>query len=210
MKVFKKQVKTQVYKNTEDSLTYNVISRLSYLPKTLFGEILNNSFGIDPEIDFGTIKELHYWPTWNSSNSKQKRVIPDVFMRLENFDVIIEAKRWEYGQQNTSQWKNEIDFYRSNYPEGKKLLFIALGGMTYQNQNFHSVKIIQAFWSHINEECYKLRFKTNNEIDKRILGDINEIFKWYNLPRPVSLDTLPRAPKINNDTIKNLLEWTIS
>ncbi len=73
-------------------------------------------------------------------------VEPDVFLRFEKFDVIIEAKYNDNNRQYQEQWNREITAYRYNFREDKKVVFIAVGGNeTYANGNATDLnKILEA------------------------------------------------------------------
>ena len=49
-----------------------------------------------------------FWPNWDPEGTDNiNRVTPDLFMRFANFDLIVEAKRWDSFQQSSDQWKKK-------------------------------------------------------------------------------------------------------
>lgn len=55
---------------------------------------------------------------------------PDVFISFEEFDLIIEAKRWDEKMQNRSQWEKELQGYANEHGKLRKpVRMIALGGI---------------------------------------------------------------------------------
>lgn len=118
--------------STEDSLTATVLSQLLHLPIETFWAVLRDAC-IDPvlPVTCGEPDEVAFWPNWSAENTDNSyRVEPDIFMRFAEFDLIIEAKRWDSGGQNSYQWKNEIQAYANDYGEEEKPVYLlALGGL---------------------------------------------------------------------------------
>jgi hypothetical protein len=91
----------------EDTLTSSVFDYLLLLPDSLFWEIIKKSCyqnNLPGNISF--IESYEFWPHWDSENTTKTNYIePDMFIRFDNFDLIIEAKRWDNNQQYITQWK---------------------------------------------------------------------------------------------------------
>lgn len=63
------------------------------------------------------------------------RVEPDVFIRFSDFDIIIEAKRYNENQQHRQQLENQtIAYYNEYADEGRDLYYIKLGGLWNKEQ----------------------------------------------------------------------------
>lgn len=87
----------------EDVLTATIFERLAYLPDELFDAVMSDLLG-QP---FGALQEVEYWPSWHLENCT--RVEPDVVLRGDNCQVLIEAKRYDHvRQQSTEQLANEL------------------------------------------------------------------------------------------------------
>ena len=170
--------------NLEDAKTSSIIGTLSYLPGEMFWQILYNSIkrannGIEKS---GEIKEILYWPSWKFGS---KRVEPDVFIRFEKFDVIVELKRNNYNQQYSVQWKNEIGAYHQEYGNSTPVYLIAISGRT--NESLPNV--YQCSWTALLDEVNilydDLKIKTPYSSEVRILQDvliafnIHKEFKFY-------------------------------
>ncbi len=117
----------------EDSLTAAVVGHLLHLPSEDFWQILREAC---PSPNFpenpGEPIRVHAWPSWNVSGfiEGHDRVIPDVMIEFEPFDLIIEAKRWDQEMQNPEQWKNELIGYAVEHGAKKrKVIMLALGGI---------------------------------------------------------------------------------
>lgn len=82
----------------EDTLTAGVFDTLLLLPHEVFWKILTNA----PKESFlpkscEPIEKYEFWPKWNSSETGNACFVePDLFLRFKSFDVIIEAKRWDF------------------------------------------------------------------------------------------------------------------
>jgi len=116
----------------ENSLTATVFSHLLHLPADVFWQILRkacltNSLPPCP----GEPTAINYWPKWNPSGTGNDRYVePDVFLRFAEFDLIIEAKRWDARMQDRNQWLRELQAYTNEYGEENcPVRLIALGGV---------------------------------------------------------------------------------
>lgn len=115
--------------SNEDAITSTIIGLLKYLPADLFWHILRQACGNNklPPIS-GTLKQTEFWPKWNAAGtSNSKYVEPDVFLRFDSFDLIIEVKSSDEGGQYAQQWENQIKAYTNEY-EKQELVYITLGG----------------------------------------------------------------------------------
>jgi hypothetical protein len=119
-------------KSNEDSLTSTVFSQLLHLPfECVWGILKEASFGSELPQSPGEPEKIEFWPNWNPEGTDNSfRVEPDLFFRFREFDLIIEAKRWDQGQQSRYQWEKELQAYTNEYVHDEKPVFmIALGGL---------------------------------------------------------------------------------
>ncbi len=118
-------------KQCEDSLTGSVFSQLLSLPSEVFWQLLRGSCYQRNLPEVAGEPEVQFWPRWDATGTNNSRFIePDLFLRYSEFDLIIEAKRWDYGQQYQGQWQSQITAYQNEYGEEEKPLhYIALGGL---------------------------------------------------------------------------------
>lgn len=116
----------------EDSLTAAVFSHLLHLPTELFWQILSNACYSD-KLPHHPGEPLHVdpWPNWDAAGTDNfNRVVPDLFMRFADFDLIVESKRWDDRMQNRTQWHRELVAYANEYGEERqRVVMIALGGI---------------------------------------------------------------------------------
>ncbi len=189
------KVNRSLYKANEDSLTAAVFERLMYLPKELFQHIIEQAlFESIPELELKNLETIEYWPNWDSEGTgNNHHVQPDVFLRMSKADLIIEAKRYDKGQQLPYQWKKEITAYNNDYGEDEKnLIFIALGGLHTEDTDVLTVgsqehKIYKCSWTRLLEAIKDVKFRMENSFDlthsgtgiNRILEDIILCFSLY-------------------------------
>lgn len=170
----------------EDSLTATVFDTLKYLPTELFWHILKHSQYYDKLPKYpGEIESISYWDNWNSKGTKNTRYVqPDVFIRFEEFDLILEAKRYDEYQQNILQIENEIVAYQNEFGSlSKKVYLLQVGGLQHKNDEGNirkgniEVIVSKTDWTKILDSCItiqerlKLSNLSINESYSRILED---------------------------------------
>lgn len=177
----------------EDSLVSVAFDCLKYLPDELFWSILRDSL-ITGNLPIVTaISEIHFWKRWNPAGTTNINFVePDIYIRTDNFDVIIEAKRWDKNQQSQHQKNNQIKAYHNEFKDNKKLLYyIELGGL-YNNCHvsdylFENIKVItcKTNWTQLlasiiihYQNLDRLNLKLFNP-QKRILEDIIKGFELH-------------------------------
>jgi len=159
----------------EDSLTAVVFDTLKYLPTEMFWSILKRSLYFDKlPIASGNLLSISFWDKWESKDTTNSNFVePDIFLRFNEFDVIIEAKRFDEKQQSVTQMKNEIQAYYNEFQDDEKVLyFIQLGGLHHRNDepNFpfknKTIVICKTNWTRLLEEIVnennKLKEKTSS------------------------------------------------
>lgn len=115
----------------EDPKTSAVFENLMLLPDNVFWHILRQScFSNDTmPIHSGHLLSYDFWPHWDRTDTDNKIYVePDLFIRFELLDVIIEAKYSDTGGQYEHQWKQEITAYHNEFGNQKPFVFIAVGG----------------------------------------------------------------------------------
>lgn len=124
---------TYAHKYTyEDPKTSSVFENLMLLPDNVFWHILKSSCFYNERmlVNSGKLLSYEFWSHWdNTGTDNNTYVEPDLFIRFEEFDVIIEAKYGDYGGQYLKQWTQELTAYDNEYgKEEKPVIFIAVGG----------------------------------------------------------------------------------
>jgi hypothetical protein len=179
----------------EDTLTSSIFGRLIYLPN--IWDIIRSSIYHNKDLPKQAfLQSVDFWPKWSSEKTSNATFVePDILLRFEKFDLIVEAKRWDEKQQSVSQWENECQAYFNEYEsENKDLHFLALGGLhteknaTVEIEGKESVRIYKARWSNILEFVKKLEDKGNATFLER---DIIASFRIHGFMVGEWLSTLP-------------------
>ena len=206
----------------EDSLTSHVFDLMKYLPVELFWSILKKSLYQDKLPDYcGEIEELLFWEKWNAKETGNTRFVePDVFVRFKNFDIIIEAKRYDNFQQNEKQHQAQMQSYLNEFEEeSKTLYYIQLGGLHDKENvsnkiiNNHEIIICKTDWSSILSEVVKEKenFETVSISYlvpyKRILEDLIAGFELHQFYKKSWLDSLTIDKPLQTQHINNFLSY---
>jgi hypothetical protein len=115
----------------EDSLTASVFERILYLREEIIFSILSKSLitnNILPinKIDYENTK---FWPYWTFEHNSREYVEPDMIIKFENYDLIIEAKRSDHFSQKAEQLAFEWLAYLEHGNINKNALLLAVGGL---------------------------------------------------------------------------------
>lgn len=188
----------------EDSFTSTVFDLLKYLPSQVFWDIFRKSMYYQklPKVS-GEILEFTYWPKWDPENTGNSNYVePDIFIRFEEFDLIIEAKVRDKDQQCKYQAMREIQAYYNEYrADERDFYFVQVGGL--QNLNEETVRVIdqnimifKTDWTRIlgrvvfeKEKLANISFSQINSY-KRILDDLIKGFELHGHYKKLWLDSL--------------------
>jgi hypothetical protein len=155
----------------EDSLTAVVFDTLKYLPTEMFWSILKRSLYYDKlPTAAGDLLSISFWDKWKAKDTTNSNFVePDVFLRFNDFDVIIEAKRFDEKQQSEAQMKNEIQAYYNEFnQDDKALYFIQLGGLNHRKDELDfpfkdkNVVICKTNWTKLLEQIVSENNKIKN------------------------------------------------
>lgn len=205
----------------EDSLTSSVFDLLKYLPDEIFSEILKNSLFHRKIVEENFIIEnVSYWDKWDALNTTNTNYVePDLFIRTNKFDLIIEAKRNDYFQQSESQLRNEVIAYLNEFgSDNKKIYFLQVGGIygTADIEDFQidyngkrNIIILITNWSrileavlHTRDKITQLNSTTGNHL-LRILDDLVDAFAYHQFFSVVWLNQI-RSKKIVSTSFPKL------
>lgn len=179
----------------EDFKTFSTLGILQFLPGNLFWRILNASVVDNDQLprESGEILKIEFWPKWddltNINNVGNTRYIePDVFIKFENFDCIIEVKKTDHGGQYEAQWESQILAYFNKFGRKHKLIYIALGGNMSLNTNKKFPTLYKMTWHNLLKQIHlaymerkSSNFKTSNIMQEiRILEFVIQSFARYN------------------------------
>ena len=181
---------TYAHKETnEDPKTSAIFENLLLLPENICWAILREacSEGSELPVVSGRLLEYEFWPHWNPEGTRnQSFVEPDLFLRFQQFDVVIEAKYGDSAGQDKEQWEREVTSYYNEYEDdAKTLVFIAVGGNTSKckesvNGKGHKVDVYRCTWesillavSHYEENLRRLALCDYSvEAQKRTVANI--------------------------------------
>lgn len=118
-------------KTYEDQKTSSVFETMLMLPDELFWSLLRCAcFNNDNlPIFAGQIVDYEFWPHWDPTGTTNSTLVePDIFIRFQSLDLIIEAKYSDSKGQYSEQWENEVIAYKNEYGNDKPVYFMAVGG----------------------------------------------------------------------------------
>ncbi len=158
-------------KNTnENPKTSTIFEHLLLLPDNILWSILRNSTRTYkqqlPE-EIGYLESFEFWPKWNPNNTNNTTYVePDLFIRFNKLDIIVEAKYQDGGGQYEEEWEREIQAYQNEYSDDKKdFILLAIGGNSnYKEENIGSCKILKTNWSDLLNYVIKTKKKFEEDI----------------------------------------------
>jgi hypothetical protein len=178
---FYHQKKKSALQLCEDNLTATLFDNLKHLPSEIIWEILKKALKEKkfPETS-GNLISITFWDKWDPTDTGNKDYVePDVFLRFEELDLVVEAKYYDKDQQTDQQIINEIIAYYNEYEEDKKkLYFLQLGGL--KNEDDYIKKLSDKYthqmcktnWTLVLEQVVKKKDSLSNQSHVYILNDI--------------------------------------
>lgn len=202
----------------EDSLTSGTLDYLKYLPINLFWRILRKSMYHNKLPKYsGELIQMEYWPKWSSKDTSNSHFIePDVFLRFEEFDILIEAKRQNRIGQTSKQLENEVQGYLNEYgKEQKTLYFVKLGGLNttddeiYKNPN---IIICKTDWSKLLNEICTLKNeleRSNGYLANHYIRLLDDCIKGFSIHQYYAFEWLVNLKKRRINTLSIPLQIEI-
>lgn len=215
----------KIYRETEDFFTAAIFGRLVYLKPEIFWHIIKTAVVSKSDLPdgIGALKMVEFWPRWEFSETCYEDLgfykEPDVFLRFEKYDLIIEAKLRD--KQTAGQWAFEHLSYLEQIdlePRDESFLF-AIGGMADCNTNLvHSmedeaneiifnkntdtkINVIACSWQMLMNSL-KTREKEavnmHNEINQYLIKDIIDILSFHGFRNWEWLKDLPKFSKLRS------------
>ena len=178
----------------EDSLTSSVFDSLKHLPTEIFYSILKNALYQDKLPKFsGELVSIIFWDKWDAKDTSNSNFVePDLLLEFEDFDIIIEAKRYDDFQQSQNQMNNEVKAYYNVFDGAKELYFVQLGGLHSKDNEDDfclgekKIKIVKTDWTRLFHEVVTQRNMFQNTSYSqtlaycRILDDVRKAFEMHN------------------------------
>lgn len=201
-------------KYCEDTLTSSIFGQLLYLPTELMWGLLRQAvYSTNLPQNCGRMDSYQFWPKWDSAGTTNRLFVePDLFFRFTEFDLIIEAKRWDANAQYRGQWEAEIRAYRNEYAgDQRRLYFIALGGLRTEKSERVMVEgteyeVVMCRWSRIlraaEQAVHQLDRRTystsSQHAHMRVLDDLISYFGLHGYATGIWLEDV------------NLAQWHLS
>lgn len=191
------------FKPSEDSLTSTVFGLMQYLPTEMLWSILLSNCRVNSLIDHpGEFESISFWERMAANYNRNSTVVePDVLIRFQNIDLIVESKKSDECGQCRGQWEDEIYAFLGKYQEeDKDLYLISIGGNDTLGMeticiNEKEIKICKISWVLLLNSIvtFKNSIIPTSEIDRitiRILTDIIAGFEKHEYFKILWLDTL--------------------
>lgn len=181
----------------EDSLTSSVFERLALLSDENLWWVLRNAcdkqaLAATPLPDnVGKLEKIEFWPSWKPDPQLERnssRVEPDVFLRFEQYDIIVEAKRHDFTQsQNIEQWQNELGAWCQEFQTDRPVVLLAIGGNTtvgtceveleHLPQQF---RVERLHWEMLRDSVFELSSRFSNDTQLAHLFDqLDIVFEFF-------------------------------
>jgi hypothetical protein len=165
----------------------------------------------------GELIQMEYWPKWSSKDTSNSHFIePDVFLRFEEFDILIEAKRQNRIGQTSKQLENEVQGYLNEYgKEQKTLYFVKLGGLNttddeiYKNPN---IIICKTDWSKLLNEICTLKNeleRSNGYLANHYIRLLDDCIKGFSIHQYYAFEWLVNLKKRRINTLSIPLQIEI-
>lgn len=205
------------YKNKsgeEDLKTSSIIGTLLHLQGSTIWHILRKSCTDTDNLPLssGEVVSNDFWPSWNAKGKgtrNENRVEPDVFIRFEKFDLIIEVKRNDYTGQEKGQWSDQIICCKNKYERDKQpLIFIALGGNHYlSTELIQGINIYKCTWMSLCKSVYEENKNNIQPFEKRILHDTTVAFNNFGIYDVKWFSEIVDKYNIDNESINIIKQW---
>ena len=205
----------------EDILTATLFERLAYLPDTVLGTFFSQL--LPEDIELGVLVEIQFWPKWSLDG---EGVEPDVALTFSECTVLVEAKRYDYiQQQDPKQLAREL---RAGW-EGENLedatVLLTVGGLSEYSpeateslrteienklgNNIYDFKLICRSWRQLFS-ALDYAVKQHSEYGsgmERICTDIAAAYAWHGLrTHPMRWLGELRAPQIMHSSFPRLFQ----
>lgn len=158
------------------------------------------------KVECGGLETREFWPRWKNDIKGRSQTEPDLFLRFEKCDIIIEAKRYDGGGQKKEQIEREIESYRREYSNEKKTFYLFMlggGGKNIDIQECYRDKVKSFEWQDLFEKV-----RDNRKINKFIKDDLLMAFDLHGVREKLFLKDLITHKTLNAiDECKKHMEY---
>ena len=183
----------------EDSLTSSVFERLLLLSDENLWWVLRNACDKQAAAtlpdNVGKLEKFEFWPSWDPDPQLDRnylRVEPDVFLRFEDLDIIVEAKRSDFEQlqnneEHPEQWENELGAWYQKFKDDRPVVLLAIGGNTnvgtcevelkHLKQQF---RVEMLNWGMLSDAVFELsnRFSKDTHL-AHVFDQLDNVFEFF-------------------------------
>jgi hypothetical protein len=182
---------SQLYKQREDLLTAAFFSRFTYLSGLLQHRLLKSWLG--GVGDFTAFKSVEFWPRYDLPDDELREFVePDLLLRFDDCDVLVEVKPPQGGMQYHQQWRKQIEGYFAQEEDTHELYFLAIGQVgnalsTLDIDSLHDkYELLKTLntkeWKSIAHQLYQLQKSHKLDAqDRRVLKDMLQALELYGI-----------------------------
>ena len=183
----------------EDSLTSSVFERLVLLSDDNLWWVLRNACDKQTAAtlpdNVGKLEKFEFWPSWDPAPQLERnnlRVEPDVFLRFEELDIIVEAKRHDFTKsqqesQREEQWENELGAWFKEFQSDRPVVLLAIGGNTtvgtceveleHLPQQF---RVERLHWEMLRDSVFELSNRFSNDTHLvHLVDQLDNVFDFF-------------------------------
>lgn len=203
----------QLYQTREDLLTSAFFNRFAYISPIIQHRILKYIF--DGAGDFTCFEGIDYWPKYDLPERDDRNFVePDLLIRFKDFDLLVEVKPPEGGNQYIEQWRMEIEGYFAQEDGIKEIYFLAIGRTEYiskkdqdnllKDEKFKLKGLAVISWKFVAKHLYRLLHSDEPLAqDKFILNDMLGALLLYGIrANDLHWNALSSFPIFSYDAMK--------
>ncbi|RYY41657.1 MAG: hypothetical protein EOO08_00570 [Chitinophagaceae bacterium] len=217
----------RLFKTEEDSFTSSIFELLTYLPKDILWEVLTAASSVYHEQHLpakpSPLLSFEFWPHWNPDSTENVNFVePDLLLEFEDYHIIVEAKRDDFGEtQWRGQWEKEVTSYCNQYQETfrKDVYLLAVAGLRpgQERQQAIKVDVLERFvpvsftrWKDIRNVVLEITARVAKEpisVYSGVLHVLNSLllaFRVHGFSSALLLNTLPQSYQINYTNLPRL------
>ena len=202
----------------EDPKTSTIFELLLCFPDNYLWDIIYNAIMDKRELPkyVGNLCNYIFWPKWDKEGTTNSIYVePDLFLRFNEVDIIIEAKRSDNVGQDKNEWYRELRTYYNEYSAPRKVILIAVGGNkdVYREQlyinSFGSHYIYKCSWLSLLISVQKVKSTADKKLESNIVRLCNTLvlgFRMHNVNYFLWLDSL-QLKSIQKESMRNIMYY---
>lgn len=182
----------ELFRQREDLMSAAFFGRFAYLSPELQNVLLRDWF--QSKDDFTDFERVEFWPRYLlREHGETRSVEPDLLMRFGTFNLLVEIKPPQGGDQYYQQWLREIAaFLQSDEQADLPLYFLAVGRIEKRDAECWGQALLEGFpalravgaikWQPVVDSLLRVGSQVEVGVqDQRVLDDMLETLKLYGL-----------------------------